>query len=283
MRVSRIALLLGALAALAAAQDREQVGADTCLGCHPNIGESFAKNAHRALPREGACETCHGPGSAHIASLAVTDILNPAKLAPADSIATCASCHRPKEGHARDQIACANCHTVHGTKEMVPSKPAAINDQCGSCHSTVRAAFARPYTHPLQQNAMSCVDCHDPHQRGQSATSRMVAARNQPSCFNCHGEKRGPFVFEHAPMRTDGCASCHEPHGSANPRMLTRNQQRVVCLECHANVGAIGAPAAPGLGGTPPAIHDLQNTRFQNCSTCHVAVHGSQVHPALLR
>jgi DmsE family decaheme c-type cytochrome len=107
----------------------------------------------------------------------------------------------------------------------------------------------------------------------------MVAAAGQPSCFNCHGEKRGPFVFEHAPMRTDGCSACHEPHGSANPRMLIANQQRVVCLQCHANLGV----AAPDLGGTPPAFHDLASGRYQQCSVCHISVHGSNVSHQLLR
>ena len=65
-------------------------------------------------------------------------------------------------------------------------------------------------------------------------------AANEPGCFNCHGDKRGPFTFEHAPVRFEGCQACHEPHGSANPRMLTRANVRFVCLECHANL-----PSAP--------------------------------------
>src|SRR2546430_10607074 len=38
--------------------------------------------------------------------------------------------------------------------------------------------------------------------------------------------------------RFEGCGSCHEPHGSANPRMLTKQEVRFVCLECHANLPA---------------------------------------------
>jgi hypothetical protein len=26
---------------------------------------------------------------------------------------------------------------------------------------------------------------------------------NEPGCFKCHADKRGPFVFEHAPVKTD--------------------------------------------------------------------------------
>ena len=65
--------------------------------------------------------------------------------------------------------------------------------------------------------------------------SMRVAFGNEPTCFQCHSDKRGPFVFEHAPVRFEGCMACHEPHGSANPRMLIRHEVRLVCLECHAN------------------------------------------------
>ena len=79
-------------------------------------------------------------------------------------------------------------------------------------------------------------------------------------------------------MKTDGCWACHEPHGSANPRMLTRHEVRLVCLECHSNI-AVGKT----VGGVPPAFHDLRSPRYRNCTVCHAAIHGSQSSPALLK
>jgi predicted CXXCH cytochrome family protein len=68
---------------------------------------------------------------------------------------------------------------------------------------------------------------------------------------------------------------CHEPHGSVNPKMLVRHEQRFLCLECHS--------AAPGiLASQPPSFHDLRSARFQNCTTCHLRVHGSNVNQFLL-
>ena len=124
---------------------------------------------------------------------------------------------------------------------------------------------------------MSCVDCHNPHGSVLPESSRRVDA-NEPGCFKCHGDKRGPFTFEHAPVRLEGCGACHQPHGSANPRMLTRAQVRFVCLECHANL-----PAPDSAGQRRPwercrpAFHDLRSPRFQNCTLCHQKVHGSYV------
>ena len=99
----------------------------------------------------------------------------------------------------------------------------------------VWAQFQKPFHHKLPEGAMSCVDCHNPHGSIRPAMTQIFGA-NEPGCFNCHGDKRGPFTFEHAPVRFEGCPTCHEPHGSANPRMLDRPQVQLVCLECHANL-----------------------------------------------
>jgi DmsE family decaheme c-type cytochrome len=143
------------------------------------------------------------------------------------------------------------------------------------------AQFQRPYRHRLGEGGIDCVDCHNPHGRLLANPLRDVSA-NEPGCFKCHGDKRGPFTFEHAPMRmAEGCQNCHEPHGSANPRMLTRADVKFQCLECHSNLGAGSGQGT--LGGVPPAFHDLRNPRIQNCTVCHVKVHGSHVNRALLR
>ena len=126
---------------------------------------------------------------------------------------------------------------------------------------------------------MSCVDCHNPHGSIRPAMTQVFAA-NEPGCLQCHGDKRGPFTFEHAPVRFEGCGSCHEVHGSANPRMLVRQEVRLVCLECHANIPNVKTSV---LGVVPPAFHDLRSPRYQNCTVCHQKIHGSHVDRNLLR
>ena len=44
-----------------------------------------------------------------------------------------------------------------------------------------------------------------------------ATAAQDVACIKCHSEKAGPFVHEHPPVKTEGCVSCHTPHGSANP------------------------------------------------------------------
>ena len=278
-------------------------GDESCQACHEDIFKAFSRNPHQVLGRaksrgwEGkACESCHGPGARHAESVSADDIRNPAKLPAAESSGLCLKCHlqqphqihRIQSAHARNAVSCAGCHTVHnpgpgGTAAgYAPRKPAAVNAQCAACHTGVWAEFQRPHAHRLAQGAMSCTDCHNPH--GSLPGSSLKTVRgNEPACLGCHGDKRGPFVFEHAPVRLEGCRTCHEAHGSGNPHMLTRAQVHLVCLECHANLPSVPAVSGKPLGGIPPAIHDLRTARFRNCTICHVKVHGSYGNRALLR
>ena len=59
--------------------------------------------------------------------------------------------------------------------------------------------------------------------------------------------------------------------------MLQRAQVYQLCIECHSNLGH------ETLGSQPPAFHNLNLARYRNCTTCHVAVHGSNRSPALLK
>jgi DmsE family decaheme c-type cytochrome len=281
-----------------AAAGATYVGSETCQPCHDEVYKGFQKNRHILVETQKkfekwnkqACESCHGPGSKHAESADPNDIINPVKLTAAAADKTCLTCHlnRPTQagrihgGHARNSVSCTSCHSIHAA----PKKTAL---DCTSCHSSEWGQFNRPFGHTLGRNAMTCTDCHNPHggMTAESVVARSMRAfgSNEPGCFRCHGDKRGPFVFEHPPMRNDGCTSCHQPHNSVNPRMLNRQQVHLTCLECHSNIVQIrpNPPAGAPLGGVPPAFHDTSNPRFRQCTVCHVKVHGSHVNRDFLR
>lgn len=315
----RISLLAGSLllAIPAVAQDtvadmpKGYAGTELCSGCHWEIYESFQNNRHwvnesnKARGWQGrSCESCHGPGQEHAETVDPAKILNPGKAPQPLADKSCFSCHKNQltqhgaiQGpHARNLVACSACHTVHNLgRDPVAEQRGLLASRsriqegaslqqhatqaCGTCHPSILAQFQRPHHHRVPEGAMTCIDCHNPHGSLQRAAQRMVSA-NEPSCLRCHVDKRGPFTYEHAPVRLEPCQSCHEPHGSANPRMLTRAEVRFQCLECHAN---LGASVSGVIGGVPPAFHDLRNPRYQNCTICHTKVHGSHVSRALLR
>lgn len=108
------------------------------------------------------------------------------------------------------------------------------------------------------EGLVSCVDCHSEH--SGSLTGRRGTEQRDETCIRCHPDKGGPFVFEHLPTRVRGCVNCHTPHGSANSKLLARSDVRTLCLECHTNT---------------PRTHNQSQARYQNCTICHKAVHGS--------
>lgn len=281
------------------AKKKEYVGSETCAGCHDEISTNFKKNPHSSLEtnkKRGwetkACESCHGPGSVHAETNAADDIRSPKNMKAAAIDEMCLSCHknqsthvgRLQSSHARNSVACTSCHNMHkqgaeSTSEQY-RKASGINKACASCHMDVWASFQKPHRHKLPEGAMSCTGCHNPHASFLGRNMRLTGG-HEPGCFSCHADKRGPFVYEHAPVKNEPCSTCHEAHGSVNPRMLTRASVTNLCLECHSNIQS--PPKATTVGGVPPAIHDLRLPRWQNCTICHQKVHGSNVNKAMVR
>ena len=271
-------------------QKNEYVSSATCSSCHEDLAKKFSHNPHQILEtsekkgwKDQSCESCHGPGQAHVDAGDGSQIFAFTKVSAREVSKKCLTCHAKTEAHAggptslhgKNQLACTECHSVHQPKESLHLLTEKSDPLCITCHKEMQAAFAKPFRHRLQEGAIHCVDCHAPH-GGLNPRQMNTARGNEVACAKCHSDKRGPFAFEHAAMRLEGCVACHEPHGSVNPKMLVRSQLHLLCLECHST--------APGiLASQPPSFHDLRSARFQNCTTCHLKVHGSNVNKFLLR
>ncbi len=285
---------LALVVALAAGANEEQA-TTPCAECHDTLAAEFSSNPHSsALGREVAsdaiCVTCHAGGREHAEAGGDASLVRIPRGEPA--VATCTSCHaardinriEPKGAHVERGVFCDSCHQIHGAKLLAESLLRANGSTlCVSCHADVRSAFRKPFTHPMHESVngaskagMQCASCHNPHGRSGPGTLKLDRS-GELVCLSCHTDKRGPFVFAHPALVTANCLSCHEPHGSANPMLLIRSRVSQVCLECHT-----GLPSGT-VGSQPPSLHDLRSPRYQNCTTCHVAVHGSNSSPKLLR
>ncbi len=293
--------------------DDRYVGSETCAACHDSQFKSFDGTKHGKLHtitswkgKVVGCESCHGPGKDHVEGGGdVSKIISFKRLDAKAASETCLSCHAGKENHNnfrrgehwRNNVGCTECHTAHGpepgpfkpgsaafpgdiafqrpgqaTKAMLRSNEPQL---CMSCHTETKAQFSKPFRHKVLEGAMTCSDCHNPH-GGFEQRQGKLAIGADASCVKCHTNKQGPFVFEHAPLKLEGCATCHTPHGSSNPKMLKRSSIRQLCLECHSS---ITEQLAPGT----PSFHNQAVLRYQNCTTCHVAIHGSNTNPAFFR
>ncbi len=219
----------------------EYVGNSACVDCHSNIVRTFPTSAHGRFSKD--------------------DI----KFAKATG---CESCHGPASKHV----------AAPGRNQFIIN-PGKDSTACFNCHLDVHAEFNLPQHHPVIENRMNCVQCHDPHGHDvMKPAGGLAMARLNQSCAECHKEQARPFVFEHEAMR-DGCTVCHSPHGSINRQLLTERDNNL-CLKCHVQT------AGPDVAAGEMFIGKMNHTAFLKRGTCwsagcHTAVHGSNVNPHL--
>jgi len=282
----------------APAAEAEQV--PLCSDCHEEA-KTFALNPHahvtgtvtKGQVTNDSCVPCHGDGTEHALSGGdKTKISKPAGVKGANEV--CLLCHETTTNritrHAgmHSNSAAVNCLTCHSMHHSNPTSPHLVAKPqlqlCGTCHTQAASFRNRPYAHRLDRGGMECTSCHEPHGR-TSATARALAlnttlrttAAGEAPCLNCHADKRGPYVFPHGGREVGDCTACHEPHGSVNPHQLKRAEVWQLCIECHSPIGN------ETLGSQPPSFHTLSDLRYRNCTTCHVAIHGSNRDPQLFK
>ena len=259
------------------------VGADVCASCHEAEAKGFASNPHSKLALEHGnagvtCESCHGPGKAHVEGAGdVTKIFNPAKAPMKKVDETCLGCHAGahpnflRSPHAKAGVGCTSCHSVHASTEKAELLKASQPTLCFQCHGDVKPSFGMPFHHPVQEGVVQCSDCHDTHGSFGNDSLRSTADQNR-ICTKCHTDVRGPFVYEHAPVKAEGCLGCHSPHGSQNARMLNMPAINTLCNQCHSRVANA---TVHGMGAG--------SDELQPCTSCHTYIHGSNINAAFLR
>ena len=268
----------------------EKVGASTCMSCHAEAAEQFKQNVHaktfsalKNIPFEESCETCHGPGSLHAGAAGdksnpdFATIKNPAKAGAKESSETCLQCHAGGQQmfwkgskHDVQNVSCAECHSVHSGSGKKLMAKATESETCFQCHSAIKGQINRSAHMPVAEGKLQCSPCHNPH--GSPGTKNLKADSANSLCYQCHEDKRGPFLWEHMPVR-ESCLTCHQPHGSHNDKMLSA-KRNLLCQRCHNSTRHPGTLYQGGDAGN-------QHNRIfnQSCTNCHSNIHGSN-HPS---
>lgn len=174
-----------------------------CFRCHSTgplaLGEQF-----EIVPAELGvrCESCHGPGSAHVAAVASGDveaarplIENPSRLSPEGLIDRCGSCHRPPAAEPSD--------VDYRDPWNVRHQPVYL---------TQSACF-------VESAKLTCMNCHNPHDR----VRRDDAAHYRTQCLSCHsGDNLEPAAACGEPTQAD-CTSCHMPKARPHEHLTFTN------------------------------------------------------------
>jgi DmsE family decaheme c-type cytochrome len=301
--VCALVLPLGAFSQTAPPKN-DFIGSEQCGLCHTEIGKQFFKNPHyksvasgKETPDKTGCEGCHGAGGNHMAAGGGKATIRAfSEMSPAQVIDTCLGCHQKdlsrgnirRSAHTEADIVCTNCHSIHHPATTRALLQAKQNELCYRCHQPVRAQFSMPVKHRVNEGVVQCTDCHNPHgnfapswRTGTGANLVAASHDNEEPCLKCHVDKRGPFVYEHASVRVEGCTTCHMPHGSTNAKLLRRPVVFTICLECHNGAGDYGRENSGVF--IQSATHNMNDPKYQQCTTCHVRIHGSNSDPRFLR
>jgi len=203
-----------------------------CLTCHEDKGKLIegAKVQHPGAA--GDCTDCHSPHASKWPGLP--------KTTPVDICLTCHSdeAEQGKKAHVHQpafEQGCATCHEPHGGQNDHLLRAASVNALCLECHGPDTKAEKLPAEHlvaifdgkvklpgnyflstpvlPLQYGAGHPVERHPVSD---------VKDPNDPSKIR----------------KAMNCLTCHQPHSSAQPGLLVKDQanSQAFCNTCHTGV-----------------------------------------------
>jgi predicted CXXCH cytochrome family protein len=194
---------------------------DLCYGCHERKDKN--KFPHGAVVL-GDCAVCHDPHTSD----------NPKLVAKATTQENCFLCHQDdltgrRVIHAPVAKGCEQCHDPHGAQNRFGLVGGMGKAACYKCHKPLDTGKNK---HAALER-YGCTGCHDPHGASRGA---LLAEKVNALCTRCHpreqdGRHVTPIAANGHPVGGDlndprragrdfTCASCHDPHGSDNPRLF---------------------------------------------------------------
>ena len=208
----------------ATAEESGYIDNRQCFGCHKSQKQAFQESVHsRAFENDAAagCQSCHGGGAAHKEVAGQDNYTGPLKILSFK-----------KGSGAPDDMTrpCLACH----------QKDARRSHWMGSTH---------------QSRDVVCTSCHQIH----TAQDKVRDKRTQPEiCFACHKDRRMEINKpSHHPIPEGkmACSDCHNPHGSAGPKLLKRDSVNDTCYTCH-------------MEKRGPFVHSHEPVT-EDCTICH--------------
>ena len=166
-------------------------GMKRCFGCHSTGPVNVTSDSEIQPSELGVrCEVCHGPGGAHQKAVLAGDltgakrlIRNPKRMTAGQLNQFCGTCHRfPGENFV------VNWNAVWNVRHQPPYL------QQSRCFQN-------------SGGALSCLTCHDPHERLRQKDAAYYAAK----CLACHSPRARPPASICREQQPSDCVACHMP------------------------------------------------------------------------
>ena len=168
------------------------IGTKNCINCHPKQKKLYNQHVHSMKKEAGmemlkdekgiGCESCHGPGQAHV-SIGAKE-LSKLKAKKGDFKITvnkkselCGSCHNKTD---KDKIVLVDDSLIASQQQYAELKHSVkvkkFKMTCGMCHE--------PHSTAKEQKGIKrkCLDCH----KGKYKVDINIPAMAKLSCEDCH-------------------------------------------------------------------------------------------------
>jgi predicted CXXCH cytochrome family protein len=203
-----------------------------CVTCHSDKAELIEK---AKVPHPGAagdCTDCHSPHASNQPGLPKTT-----------AVEICLDCHSDQAEQAKKHVlhqpafgqGCATCHTPHGgdNDHLLRAKGNAL---CLECHGPDSLPQKVPAEHVLTIFDGKVKLPEDYYQKNKVAILPLRYGLGHPVQGHPVSDVMNPSNIGEVKTRLT-CLSCHQPHSSAQPDLLVKDQQNnmVFCDSCHKN------------------------------------------------
>ena len=228
---------------------RYQTANTMCIACHTTGYEKrydAATDSFDSRWKEGnvSCQSCHGPGSAHVAWARAQPSAASGAAPSVTAAASGAAAYAPAAGASAPRFGLAMDFGASGSRAQV--------EVCAACHSR-RSELTATQT------------------AGVPLLDEFMPARLDAPLYFADGQQREEVYvygsFRQSRMYAQGvrCTDCHDAH-----TLRLRAEGNGVCLQCHGAEPNPRFPQAAGNYDTPAHHHHKAGGAGAQCAACHM-------------
>lgn len=233
-----------------------------CLECHETgVHVDYDRKTHRIATTFAdagiACESCHGPGARHAASIEIRDIVQPRKVSPELGLAICARCHGAHQPlySVLDPALQFRPGRPYGERfesVMVTDGPLLSPDffADGRPKSSTYELQALVQSACYKKGGATCLSCHTPphgdHGDDELAVPKDGSDPGDATCRPCHASIFASTAAHthHRAAEAQRCVACHMPR--IVPSVLDRFADHSLDVPVPENTARHGVPNACG-------------------------------------
>lgn len=212
-----------------------------CYGCHvsgeqKNFDPQQLRYATRWREPGVSCESCHGPGSEHVAAAKMPataatrvairmSIVNPAKLDAVRSTMVCAQCHSLRDIYVNGFAAGANYYDFFvPVMQYRQGAPNSAYWDDGRPHWLANEAAGLWQSECFLKGGATCLTCHS--RSHEEDVARNLQLRGNSICARCHAAIAAniPAHTHHAANSAgNSCVDCHMPRSISSLNAAMRD------------------------------------------------------------